>query len=325
MIDLGEAVGIGSARRALIMNTTDAPLLERAAGRFSAALGEVASEVASACRAEIPSYATLDTSGVEEVESAFAEHAHVLTKALVDRRSLSTDELGGLSGLGHRRFEQGLPLHDLVAGYQVGMRVALEYFLIHLKAIPSDPTENAITATEVTRHTLKITAQATAAIARAYLGAQSQAGRPPPDAGSDLSWLGSDQEPDRIDACLRNLGFTPTVAHIVCLLTVDEPETEDTDPILAIRSQLEVALRFEACGLLFGRANGCLVLVAGMPADGARAAWLTESLASLVTPEGPGVKAAIGEVSLGLEGIQRSYRQALQVMELLEGAAGLNQ
>lgn len=300
-------------------------LLELAADRFTGALGKVASDVATACTAEIPSYGDLEATGVvQEVEVAFREHAHVLTRAIVDRRLLSREELAGLCGLGRRRFAQGLPLHDLVAGYQVGTRVALDHFLAHLKATPCDPAEHALTANEVTRHTLQIAAQATGAISRAYLAAQDEAGGLPPAPGLDLGWLASNHDSDRLTVCLKHLGFTAAASNIVCLIAVKEPQDGDIDPFRPLASQLEVALRLNTRGLLFGRADRRLVVVIGIPLDGRGTShWLMEALASLSSPDGPFFTTAIGEIGESVEGIQRSYRQALQVMELLENASDI--
>lgn len=289
-----------------------------------AQLDVVATEVAEACRQEIPGYGQLEIGqSSNEVRQAFREHAEVFIRGILEQRSLSAEELSQLAALGRRRFEQGLALHDLVAGYQIGVWLSLRHLVRALDSLALEPTEHALLVDETTRQALRIAWQASGAITRAHMNAQ----RSSDDAGlatyPDLAWLEDDIEDAIIERRLAAFGFALAPFHIACLIAPIDERDEDGNAY-DIGAPLAVSLGPSKRNLLVGRIRNDVAILIGLDAADVRAAMIIrDGITTQFDLEGQQHRVVISKPKRGAAGIPRAFRQASRVMTLLREAPQL--
>lgn len=296
--------------------------LTRAAELFIAELDAVATEVADACRRELPAYSQTGlVDAANEVRLAFREHATFFMRAILHDRLLSANELRDLAALGRRRSVQGIPLHDLVAGYQIGLWVSLQHLFRALQSLGLEPAEHAAIVDETTRHALRISAQASGAIAHAYLNAQRVGERAPSDDHHpDVSWLERDLDERVASRRLASHGFAVAPFHVVCL--VAPVEVDDRDAVFAaVAAQLSLALGASRRSLIVGRLGNEVAILIGFDAANAQAAEvIRDGITTQFAIEGGRHRVAVSNPK---PRVTRAYYQARRVMTLLHDAPQL--
>lgn len=296
-------------------------VLKDVAAGFLATIDAVASIVATECRREIASYAGIDAEDqAHSVETTVRDHGHVLVRALVEDRDLLPAELADLGALGTRRFERGLPLRDLVAGYRIGARIVLEAFLSQLHPHVSAQTASA-TVEDIMRRALRIVAQASDAIADAYLSAERAVTGVAVPGEIDLSWIGMEDDEDVIIHRLRNLGVMLSAPHVVAILAPDV-QGEELSDTRTLAARIERALRFELEDLVIGRCPDGLAIVVGastLTSDSSR--QFVDALTAITDAGGSRCVAGLGFVAKGAEGIRESFAQASRIVHLLRSLA----
>lgn len=92
--------------------------------------GEMAAHMFDAIRLEIPNYSVMsDQDLMEEIRTGVARITAIVLDGLLERRSLSSEEIAALTEVGGRRAQQGFPLQSLIGAVVTGMSVGYQWIV----------------------------------------------------------------------------------------------------------------------------------------------------------------------------------------------------
>lgn len=293
----------------------------------------LAREIVSAYRTAIPQYAAVqDLSLLRDMRDAAAEHATILLGCLAADRAVSAAELERMAMLGRDRATHGIDLHALIDAYLVGERVTLDRLTPEIARIRARRGLEPPDIAPLRAQTRRLVTQAIEAICRAYLDFARTSGIEHEQAwrqGIEQLLEGAFVSPDAAEAVAQDLGLGPGATHTVAAFDIvgppgwGGPEAVSRFKTVSDALALHLAPLMRAQPIVGLRGGLTVILTSARERDSHRA--VAGAVARAVDRNAACIRtvAGIGGAEKGAQGLQRSYRQAVAVTELLMSAPSL--
>ncbi len=300
--------------------------LRRAAKRMTRGIDEVVEDIFAALRHEVISYGALDGSeAIDQIRADLAHHVVLIVDRVAAGGPLQATELEALASIGERRYALGISHDELVCAYQIGTRVAVGHLL---KALEETHVRDPRTIRDATESALRLSIQVTSAISRAYRANQDSR-RMAQEKGRVASAIDALVDPATSPGVAlshaRELGLGPSDhATIVVAAFVDAGQRAQLDHAWGLAHRLAVALSpLYPKSIVGWRSDHLVCLVPGHADAGRIETAFDGALKVIAEPDCARPIAGAGSTGVGIAALQRSYVEALEMIDVLSATTKL--